>query len=44
MKKRIYSPEKGWHDVKVYTSEEVIELLEKSREIGIDEIIKRVLN
>lgn len=44
MIKRIYSPEKGWHDVKVYTPEEVIELLEKSREIGIDEIIKRVLN
>ena len=40
MKTRIFTPDKGWHDLKVYSPEDVIELLEKAKEIGIDEIIK----
>lgn len=42
MKTRIFTPELGWHDLKVYSSEEVLELLEKAKEIGIDEIINTV--
>jgi len=42
MKTRIFTPDKGWHDLKVYSSEEVLELLEKAKEIGIDEIVKTV--
>ena len=42
MTTRIFTPEKGWHDLKVYSSEEVIELLEKAKESSIDEIIKTI--
>jgi len=42
MKTRIFTSDKGWHDLKVYSSEDVIELLEKAKEIGIEEIIKMV--
>lgn len=42
MKTRIFTPDKGWYDLKVYSSEDVVELLEKAKEIGIDEIIKTV--
>jgi len=42
MTTRIFTPELGWHDLKVYSSEEVIELLEKAKESTIDEIIKTI--
>ena len=42
MKTRIFTSDKGRHDLKVYSSEEVIELLKKAKEIGIDEMIKTV--
>jgi len=42
MKTRIFTPDRGWHDLKVYSSEDVLELLEKAKEMGIDEIIKMV--
>lgn len=42
MKTRVFTPGKGWHDLKVYSTEEVLELLEKVKEIGIDEVIKTI--
>ena len=42
MKTRVFTPDKGWHDLKVYSTEEVLELLEKVKEIGIDEVIKTI--